>query len=87
MYHLYTKVHDLCAFYIQSTPSYILFDITESRLDSRISDQDINIRNYCILSKDATVTEKTGIALYIHSSSADITLRPQDLESDLVERV
>ena len=85
VYHLYTKVHDLWAFYIQSTPSCILFDITESRLDSRISDQDINILNYCISKKDSLVIGQTAIAVYIHSSIADITHRRKDLESDLVE--
>ena len=64
-----------------------IFGITESRLDSRISDQDINIPNYCISKKDSIVIGQTGIAVYIHNSIADITHRRQDLESDLVEYI
>ena len=85
MYHLYNKVHDLCVFLSQSKPNYNISGITESRLDSRISDQDINIPNYCISRKDSIVIGQNGIAVYIHSSVADITHRRQDLESDLVE--
>ena len=69
----------------QSKPNYNIFGITESRLDSRISDQDINIPNYCISRKDSIVIGQAGIAVYIHNSIADITRRRQDLESDLVE--
>ena len=83
--HLYNKVPDLCVFLSQSTPNYNFFGITESRLDSRIYDEDINIPNYCISRKDSIVIEQTGIAVYIHNSIADITHRRQDLESDLVE--
>ena len=84
MYHLYKKVPDLCAFLSQSTPNYNMFGITESRLESRISDHDISIPNYCISRKDSLVIGQTGIAVYIHNSIADITHRRQDLESDLV---
>jgi len=85
VYHLYNKVPDLCVFLSQSTPNYNIFGITESRLDSRISDQDIKIPNYCVSRKDSIVIEQTGTAVYIHNSIADITHRRQDLESDLVE--
>ena len=61
------------------------FLVSQSRLDSRISDRDINIPNYCISRKDSTVIGQTGIAVYIHCCIADITHRRQDLESDLVE--
>ena len=82
VYHLYNKVPDLCVFLSQSKPNYNIFGITESRLNSRISDQDINIP---ISRKDSLVIGQTGIAVYIHNSIADITHRRQDLESDLVE--
>ena len=85
VYHLYNKVPDLCVFLSQSTPNYNIFGITESRLDSRISDQDINIPNYCISRKESLVIGQTDIAVYIHNSIADITHRRQDFESDLVE--
>ena len=85
MYHSYNKVPDLCVFLSQSTPNYNIFGITESRLDCRISDQDINIPNYYSSRKASLVIGQTGIAVYIHNSIADITHRRQDLESDLVE--
>ena len=85
MYQLYNKVPDLCVFLSQSTPNYNIFGITESRLDSRISDQDINVPNYCVSRRDSIVIGQTGIAVYIHNSIADITHRRQDLESDLVD--
>ena len=85
VYHLYNKVPDLCVFLSQSTPNYKKNRVTESRLDSRISDQDINIPNDCISRKDSVVILQTGIAAYIRNSIADIINRRQDLESDLVE--
>ena len=81
MYHLFNNVPDLCVFLNQSTPNYYIFGITESRLDSRISDQDISNPNYCISRKDSIAIGQTGIAVSI----ADITHRRPDLESDLVE--
>ena len=50
-----------------------------------MSDQDINIPNYCISRKESLVIGQTDIAVYIHNSIADITHRRQDFESDLVE--
>ena len=85
VYHLYNKVLDLCVFLSQSTPNYKKNCITESQLDSRISDQDINIPDYCISRKDSIVTGQTGIAVYRHNSIADITHRREDLGSDLAE--
>ena len=68
VYYLYNKVPDLCVFLNQSTPNYNIFGITESRLDSRISDQDINVPNYCISRKDSLVIGQTGIAVYMGHS-------------------
>ena len=85
VHHLYNKVPDLCVFLSQSTPNYKNFGITGSRLDSRISDQDINVPDYCISRKDSLLIEQTGVVVYIHNSIADITHRRQDLESELVE--
>ena len=50
----------MCIF-SQSTPNCNMFGITESRLDSRISDQDINIPDYCISRKDSLVIGQTGV--------------------------
>ena len=100
VYHLHNKVLDLSVFFFfflffffsflsvflnQSAPSYNLFGVTESRLDFRISDQDVNIPDYRIQRKDSTAVGQTGIAVYIHDSIADITHRRHDLESDFVE--
>ena len=73
VYHLYNKVPDLCVFLSQSMPNHNIFGITESRLDSRISDQDINIPDYCISRKGSLAIGQTGIAVCIRNSIADIT--------------
>ena len=75
----------MSVFLNQSAPSYNLFAVTESRLDFRISDQDVNIPDYRIQRKDSTAIGQTGIAVYIHDSIADTTHRRHDLESDCVE--
>ena len=75
----------ICVYSLASQRLTITFSVSQSRLDSRISDQDINIPNYCISRKDSIVIRQTGIAVYIHYSIADITHGHQDLESDLVE--
>ena len=85
VYHLHNKVFDLSVFLNQSAPSYSLFGVTESRLDFRISDQDVNIPDYRIQRKDSTAIGQTGIAVYVLDSIADITHRRHDLESDCVE--
>ena len=73
VYHLHNKFLDLSVFLNQSAPSYNLFGVTESRLDFRISDQDVNIPDYRIQRKDSTAVGQTGIAVYIHDSIADFT--------------
>ena len=85
VYHLHNKVLDLSVFLNQSAPSYSLFGVTESRLDFRISDQDVNIPDYRIQRKDSAAIGQTGIAVYVLDSIADITHRRHDLESDCVE--
>jgi len=75
----------ICVYSLASQRLTIKFLVSQSRLDSRISDHDINIPNYCISRKDLLVIGQTGIAVYIHNSIADITHRRQDLESDLAE--
>ena len=74
----------ICVNSLTSQRLTITFLVSQS-LDSRISDQDINIPDYCISRKDSLVIGQTGIAVYIHNSIADITHRRQDLESDPVE--
>ena len=87
VYHLHNKVLDLSVFLNQSAPSYNLFGVTESRLDFRISDQDVNIPDYRMQRKDSIAIVQTVIGVYIHDSIADITHRRHDLESDCVEYI
>ena len=54
VYQLHNKVLDLSVFLNQSAPSYNLFGFTESKLDFRISDQDVSIPDYRIRRKDST---------------------------------
>ena len=76
---------DLSVFHNQSALNYNLFGVTETRVDIKISDRDINIPVYRIQRKDSTAIGQTGIAVYIHDFIADITHRRHDLESDCVE--
>ena len=75
----------ICVYSLASQRLTITFLVSQSQLDSRISDQDIKIPNYCFSRKDSITIGHTGIAVYIHNSIADITDRRPDLESDLVE--
>ena len=75
----------ICVYSLASQRLAIKCLVSQSRLDSRISDRDNNIPNYCISRNGSTVIGQIGIAVYIRNSIADITHRRQDLESDLVE--
>ena len=83
-YHLHI-IPDLSVFHNQSALNYNLFGVTETRVNIKISDRDINIPVYRIQRKDSTAIGQTGIAVYIHDFIADITRRRHDLESDSVE--
>ena len=65
VYHLYSKVPDVCNF-LQSLSSseYHLVGITESRLDFRITDHSISIPDYHITRRDPQLTGQTGIAVF-----------------------
>ena len=83
-YHLHI-IPDLSLFHNQSALNYNLFGVTETRVDIKISDRDINIPVYRIQWKDSTAIGQTGIAVNIHDFIADITRNRHDLESDSVE--
>ena len=87
VYHLYyNKVPDVCNFpQSQSSSEYLLFGITESRLDFRITDYIISIPNYYIIRRDPQLPGQTGIAVYVHQSVQAITHRRKDLENDKIE--
>ena len=88
VYHLYSKVPDVCNFLqSQSSSEYHLFGITESRLDFRITDHSISIPDYHITRRDPQLTGQTGIAVSVHHSVQAITHRRKDLENDKIECV
>ena len=78
-------IPDLSLLHNQSALNYNLFGVTETLVDIRISDQDINIPIYSIQRKDSAAIGQTGIAVCIHDFIADITRNRHDLESDSVE--
>ena len=71
----------------QPSSEYQLFGITESRLDSRITDHSISIPNYYIMRRDPQLPEQTGISVYVHQSVQAITHRRKDPENDQSECV
>ena len=54
---------DLSLFHNQSVLNYNLFGVTETRVDIKISDQDVNIPVDRIQRKDSTAIGQTGIAV------------------------
>ena len=60
-------VFDVCSF-LNQPPHIHLLDLSETRLDYRISDESVVIPNCSILRRDATYQGGTGLALYVHRS-------------------
>jgi hypothetical protein len=84
VYHLANKVPDLCVLLSQPNPFH-LFGVTESRLNSNISDEAVGIQDFTVLRRDAEYPGQTGIAVYFHNSISGIIRRRGDLESKAVE--
>ena len=78
------KVLDLNVFFKDTCTCHV-FGITESRLNSNVSDETLFIPNYTIIRRDATKFGHTGIAVYIHDAMKHVMKQRGDLESDLVE--
>lgn len=85
IYHLVNKVTDVCVFLNKQPQLVHLFGVSETRLDSRVSDSLIDIPNYSVLRRDSARKGQTGLALYVHRSIASIVKRRADLEDESVE--
>ena len=68
-------VFDVCSF-LNQPPHIHLLDLSETRLDYRISDESVVIPNYSI--RDATYQGETG--LYVHRSILPNTTRRTDIK-------
>ena len=64
-----------------------ILGITESMLDDRKDDRNLEINNYTIIRRDALVDLHRGIAVYIHNSIIHTSKRRQDLETREIESV
>lgn len=86
--HLRNKVADLSVFVNEPTP-YHVFGISESHLDSTVTDELLSIPSYSIIRRDADSNDPLhhGIAVYIHQSIQSVTRRRPDLESEEIEGV
>lgn len=84
VYHLFNKLPDVCLL-LNEPPNIHLLGLSETRLDSRITNEMLSIPNYQIIRRDATHRGETGLALYIHNSLFQYTKRRTDLESPMVE--
>lgn len=85
VYHLYNKLPDVSLLLSRANRPVHLFGISETRLDSRVTDTLIQIPNYSVLRRDGSEHGHTGLALYIHASIANLTVRRTDLETKNVE--
>ena len=84
VYHLCNKVPDV-DFYLNETSHLHIFGLSESRLDSRISDAAISIPGYFVFRRDPTSPGHTGLVVYIRQSFKTVIHRRLDLESEEVE--
>ena len=84
VFHLYNKLPDLTVFLNRPKPFH-LFGLSETRLNSRVSDSAIAIPGYTVVRRDASVAGETGLAVYIHDSIQPFVTRRLDLESSHVE--
>lgn len=82
--HLKNKVTDLCA-YVSHKQPFHLFGVTETHINSEISDESIRIPNFSFCRRDAEKPGHTGIVAYIHDSIRHLVRRRDDLENSNVE--
>ena len=86
VYHLFNKVADVSLLLNKSSQLTHLFGISETRLDSRIDNTQLEYPT-TVMRRDSSQTVHTGIALYVHQSIAMNTRRRIDLESEGMECV
>ena len=84
VYHLPNKVADICAYINQNGPFH-LFGLSETRLNSSISNEAISIPHFSVERRDPCLPGQTGLAIYVHHSVQHSVRRRTDLESSSVE--
>jgi hypothetical protein len=84
VYHLYKKLPDVCLL-LNEPPNIHLLGLSETRIDSHITDDMLAIPNYNIIRRDAVHFGQTGLAVYIHDDLSQFVIRRSDLESSQVE--
>ena len=84
IYHLYNKVQDVCMLLTKS-PCIDLLGLSETRLNSNVSDESLPIPSYTIYWRDGAHRGQTGMGLYVHHSIVHTTKQRADLESERVE--
>jgi exonuclease III len=88
MYIIYIKKKlpdvGLCLL-LNEPPNIHLLGLSETRIDSHITDDMLAIPNYNIIRRDAVHFGQTGLAVYIHDDLSQFVIRRSDLESSQVE--
>ena len=80
VYHLY----NMSLLMQKSTPVH-LFGISESRLDTRITNNLISVADYAVLRRDSNYPLRTSLALNVHKSIENRVRRRSDLEIKTIE--
>jgi hypothetical protein len=84
VFHLYNKLPDVCLL-LNESPNIHILGLSETRLDSRITNEMLLIPNYQIIRRDASQNGETGLALYVHNNVFQFVKRRPDLESSVIE--
>ena len=87
VYHLFNKVHEINVELTKKSQTIHILGLSETRLDDKIDDSNVEIQNYVLLRRDKQIEGHTGLAVYIHNSILQFTRRRHDLESKEVESV
>ena len=86
VYHVNNKIHDVCMLLTKPQTIHVL-GLTETRLQSHITDEALTIPSYSLLRKDAASIGQTGMGIFIHDSILASVKRRHDLEFDNVENM
>ena len=84
--HLFNKVSDVSTFICNQYPFIHMFGLSETWFNC-VSDESIAIPHYTIYRRDIVKQGETGLALYVHNSIQNITIRRTDLESRCIESI
>ena len=80
----YNKCTEVCLL-MQKSATVHLFEISESRLDARITNNLISVTNYAVLRRDSNYPLHTGLVLYLHKSIKNRVRDRSDLEIKTIE--